>query len=341
MDSGIYLMRDVKESDIGDIKSSFNGKLTTTERQWLQVRKEVYNDPTSYINKKGLREEFNSFIYPLHFIDFETSMVAIPFFRGRRPYEQIAFQFSHHIVNSDLSIEHKGQYLCETKGMFPNFEFVRNLKAELEHDNGSIFRYAAHENTVLNQILAQLDEVSLAEVPDKQDLITFIKSITHGNNHEGKHDMVDLLKLVKWYYYNPLMGGSNSLKYVLPAVLNSSEYLQEKYSQPIYGKNSIIRSLNYDDGWVWLKKDAQGNIINPYKLLPPLFEGIDDDQIDQFLMKSDIQEGGAAMTAYARMQFMQMSELERGAIAKGLLKYCELDTLAMVMLWEYWMDIIK
>jgi hypothetical protein len=33
-----------------------------------------------------------------------------------------------------------------------------------------------------------------------------------------------------------------------PAVLNSSEYLQEKYSQPKYGRNSSIKSLNYDDG---------------------------------------------------------------------------------------------
>ena len=341
MDSGIFLMRDVKESDIGDIKSSFNGKLTTTERQWLQVRKEIYNDPTPYINKKGLREEFETFIYPLHFIDFETSMVAIPFFRGRRPYEQIAFQFSHHVVNSDLSIEHKGQYLCETKGMFPNFEFVRKLKAELEHDNGYIFRYAAHENTVLNQILTQLDEASLIEVSDKQDLIDFIKSITHSDRHEGVRDMVDLLKIVKWYYYNPLMSGSNSLKYVLPAILNTSEYLQEKYSKPIYGRNSTIRSLNYDDGWIWIKKDDKGAVINPYKLLRPLFEGIDDEQIEQFLMKSNIQEGGAAMTAYARMQFTQMSDLERKAIAKGLLKYCELDTLAMVMIWEYWNDVIR
>jgi hypothetical protein len=341
MDSGIYLMRDVKESDIGDIKSSFNGKLTTTERQWLQVRKDVYNDSTPYINTKGLRAEFDTFSYPLHFIDFETSMVAIPFFRGRKPYEQIAFQFSHHVVNADLTIEHKGQYLCKEKGMFPNFEFVRRLKAELEHDNGSIFRYAAHENTVLNQIMSQLDEASLAEVPDKQDLVDFIKTITHSINHEGSRDMVDLLKLVKWYYYNPLMGGSNSLKYVLPAVLNSSEYLQEKYSQPIYGKNSTIRSLNYDDGWIWIKKDASGTIINPYKLLPPLFEGIDEEQIEEFYMKSDIQEGGAAMTAYARMQFMHMSDLERKAISRALLKYCELDTLAMVMVWEYWMDIIK
>jgi len=137
------------------------------------------------------------------------------------------------------------------------------------------------------------------------------------------------------------MGGSNSLKYVLPAVLNSSEHLQEKYSQPIYGRNSTIKSQNYDDGWIWLKKNEQGQIINPYELLPPLFEGIDDEQIEDFIMKNDIREGGAAMVAYARMQFAQMSESEKNSIITGLLKYCELDTMAMVMLWEYWYNIIN
>jgi hypothetical protein len=152
--------------------------------------------------------------------------------------------------------------------------------------------------------------------------------------------MIDLLKLVKQYYYHPLMGGSNSLKYVLPAILTSSDYLQEKYSRPIYGKNSSIRSLNYDDGWVWIKKDPNGAVINPYELLPPLFEGIDDDQIEQFLMKSNIREGGAAMTAYAKMQFASITKTEKTSIIKGLLKYCELDTLAMVMVWEYWNNMV-
>jgi len=41
-------------------------------------------------------------------IDFETSMVAIPFNKGRHPYEGIAFQFSHKIVYEDDRIEHKG-----------------------------------------------------------------------------------------------------------------------------------------------------------------------------------------------------------------------------------------
>jgi hypothetical protein len=92
---------------------------------------------------------------------------------------------------------------------------------------------------------------------------------------------------------------------------------------------------------VWLKKDGQGKILSPYKHLPPLFENITDDQIEDFLMRSEIQDGGAAMTAYAKMQFTQISETEREAIAKALLKYCELDTLAMVILYEYWNNVIS
>jgi hypothetical protein len=42
------------------------------------------------------------------------------------------------------------------------------------------------------------------------------------------------------------------------------------------------------------------------------------------------------MVAYAKMQFSQMSDKERTNIIKGLLKYCELDTLAMVMIYEHW-----
>jgi hypothetical protein len=339
IEEGIYYLEDIQQEHLGDLTAGEDGSLSVAERQWIQIEKVTQNDTTPYIDVDGLRRELNSFIFPLHFIDFETSMVAIPFFKGRRPYEQTAFQFSHHIVTSDMKIEHVGQYLCVEKGMFPNFEFLRHLKAELEKDNGSVFRYANHENTVLNQILMQLGSESVEDVKDKSELMDFIKTITHGANHRGARDMIDLLELVKKYYYHPSMGGSNSLKYVLPAVLNSSEYIQNKYSQPIYRKNSEIKSLNYDDGWVWLKRDERGNFISPYKLLPPLFENIDDDQIEDFVMRNDIRDGGAAMTAYAKMQFTQISDKEREIIAKGLLKYCELDTLAMVMLWEYWENI--
>jgi len=45
------------------------------------------------------------------------------------------------------------------------------------------------------------------------------------------------------------------------------------------------------------------------------------------------------MAAYSRAQFAEMTERERQRISKALLKYCELDTLAMVMLYEGWMDL--
>ena len=103
-----------------------------------------------------LSKELQSFKFPLHFIDFETSAVAIPFNKGRRPYEQIAFQFSHHIVQKDGAVQHKGEWISKEPGQFPNFDFIRNLKNELDKDNGTIFRYAAHENSVLNAIYTQL-----------------------------------------------------------------------------------------------------------------------------------------------------------------------------------------
>jgi hypothetical protein len=49
-----------------------------------------------------------------------------------------------------------------------------------------------------------------------------------------------------------------------------------------------------------------------------------------------IREGGAAATAYARLQFSDMEPARKEALRKALLKYCELDTLAMVMVVEAW-----
>ena len=49
-------------------------------------------------------------------------------------------------------------------------------------------------------------------------------------------------------------------------------------------------------------------------------------------------EGGAAAMAYSRLQFERLSEDQRSRIRDGLLRYCELDTLAMVMVVEGWRE---
>jgi len=339
IEEGKYHLDDIKKSDIFP-KPKDDPGLSTSERQWIQVEKYQKGDDSPYIDYEGLKNERSQWHYPLHFIDFETSAVAIPFNKGRRPYEGIAFQWSHHIYYNNGTIEHKGQYLNTEPGVFPNFDFLRSLKKELEEDDGTIFRYAAHENTFLNIIHEQLLEVSEDDMPDKKDLLEFIELITHSSNSvsedwRGDRDMVDLCQVVKRYIYFPETKGSNSIKAVLPAVLQYSEFLQEKYSKPIYGVENGIKSLNHSDSISWIQYDESNRVKDPYKLLPPLFEGLSNDELDGLNIDQTLADGGAALTAYGKLQFSDISDLERQKINEGLLRYCELDTMAMVMLWEF------
>jgi len=340
---GRWRMDDITEDDIPKDPEAGSG-LSMKQRQWLQITKAVRGDPSPFIDARGLKAEMDSWKYPLHFIDFETAMTAIPFHKGRKPYEAIAFQFSHHIAQKDMSVKHLGQFLETRPGFFPNYEFLRALKNELEGDEGTILRYGAHENTYLNHIVTQLEQ-DPAPPGDASELVAFARQITHwydedNKRHEGPRNMIDMLNLVKRYYYDPAMGGSNSIKYVLPAILNSSPFLQNKYSQPMYGSKGGMPSHNFSD-WAWVRFDEASRVTDPYRLLPPIFEGVDEDQLDELAQTDEeIREGGAAMTAWARMQFSEMSAIERQKISEALLKYCELDTLAMVMIWEGWREML-
>jgi len=341
MQQGIYKLADIPE-DIFKIKKDDKPGMSNAQRQKLQIIKTRDNDEQPEIDLVGLREKIDNLTFPLHFIDFETIQPAIPFHQGRRPYEAIAFQFSHHQIESDGTVHHQGDYL-NTKTEFPNYEFIRQLKTHLTQDKGSIFRYSNHENTYLNYIYTQLDE-DLNPPNDANQLQDFIKSISKSsskrkntkNTWEGERNMIDLLEWVKRYYYDPRTKGSNSIKYVLPAILNSSPYLQERYSQPNYGKNNEIKGSNFQD-FQWVQ--WENNLVkDPYKLLPKLFTDISDKDMVLLTEEDEINNGTAALTAYAKMQFTEISKSEREALRNGLLQYCELDTLAMVMIFEGWLN---
>ena len=325
-------------------KSKKARRLEPSMRQWIQVEKNLSNDPTPFVDEDGLKELLDGVTYPIHCIDFETTMSAIPFHEGRRPYEQIAFQFSHHVLHEDGSVAHVDQHLDARPGMFPNFDFVRRLRDALAKDHGTIFRYATHENTVLRQIRSQLLDTPEA---DQQELIAFIDSITQPRKSEdgnpGARNMLDLREIVLEHYYHPLMGGSNSIKKVIPAVLEESGFLREKYSKAVYGRGLAIPSLNFDQ-MAWITLGADGRVLDPYKMLPPVFSDLPQNIFDEgapMFQDDSIDDGGAAMTAWSRMQFTEMKDAERAAIQAGLLKYCELDTLSMVWLLEYWRDLIR
>jgi hypothetical protein len=218
---------------------------------------------------------------------------------------------------------------------------VRQLKKAIG-DRGTVFMWWPHENTTLNAILEELenDPAPPSDASLIRDAILDLTIVKSGKKvvRSGNRTMVDLCRLAQLAFFHPSTKASSSIKKVLPAVMQSSAYLKDRYSQPIYGAPGGIPSLNFKDQ-VWWKSSGNG-AENPYKLLPPVFSDMPQEILED--MDSDeglaIAEGGAATTAFARLQFDNLPAEERKRIEAALLRYCELDTLAMVMIYEAWRE---
>lgn len=234
-----------------DFKLKNNGNLLEqADRQWMQVEKYQNKDHDIFIHPK-LADEISKWVYPLHFIDFETCTTAIPFNKGHHPYGPIAFQFSHHILYENGNFEHIGQYIETKPNYFPNFDFVQELKNQLDIDQGTIFRFHNHENTILNTIHKQLHLYG-DNIKSKNEILEFIENIIikKGDNKKilrrGDRCMVDLEEILRKYTYFPSTNGRTSMKAIFPAILEASKFLQDKYSKPIYG-SKVMPSMNFTD----------------------------------------------------------------------------------------------
>ncbi len=295
-------------------------ELSNNDLRYLHVHSVKTGSSEPTFLKEAAKAEMSKWTYPLHFIDFETYQGAVPLFRGNRPNEEIAYQFSHHIAYEDGTFKHAGEYISLEAGKFPNFEFVRKLKSQLDDDEGTIFRYDIHENNILNAIRIQLID---SNETDKEELIRFIECITHPTGsckvpfEPGVRDMKDLKEIAQKYFYHPSMGSSNSIKQVMPAILHSDPFFHEKY----------------------------GDDMDPYHNLPYLEEfaaGVNKDEFPADFDDSDvwnadkqINRGGISKLDYVLLQAGRFNKLHTEAIRKASRRYCELDTLSMVRIWEY------
>lgn len=334
---GVLKLNQVQRADL-KITSSESG-LSNSERQWMQVAgiPTEHDKGGFFLDRPLMRSAVTTWKYPYHFIDFETSSVALPFHKGLRPYEPIAFQFSHHIMESDGHVRHAGEFLLSEPGVFPNYEFARALQTALDRDEGTVFMWSHHENTILNSIAGQLENDE-APPADKPQLLTFLRSLIK----EGARAMVDLRVLAQKAYFHPSTKGSNSIKRVLPAVLSHSGILKETYGMPSYGTSDGILSRNYRSH-IWWNQHVDGSVKDPYALLKEQATNLLGEGAGDELTAEDvgIAKGGAAALAYARLQFEDLDDNGRRLIKDALLRYCELDSLAMVMILQAWKEIIE
>ena len=164
-----------------------------------------------------LAERLFGIEFPASFLDFETIAPAVPLFVGTRPYQQVPFQWSLHLRDSDGALAHS-EFLHDGSGD-PREGFITSLLQTLP-PSGSIVVYSGFEERVLRQLG---NEFRQYQAP----LLALI----------GR--LVDLLLIVRDTYYHPELHGSFSIKSVVPALVPELAY------EELYISDGLAASAAY------------------------------------------------------------------------------------------------
>lgn len=231
--------------------------LTTHQRRFL----ESFTKNSPIIEKNQLKQKLSQLKYPLYFLDYETFGPAVPMHDGYKPYQNLVFQYSLHIVSkpNDRKILHK-EFLHTTADE-PSRAFCESLFSHIGEKGSIISWYKGFENS-RNKELAQLQ-------PEFKDRLLSL--------NERTFDLMEIFSKLTYVDYK--FRGSSSIKNVLPV---------------------LVPELNYEN--------------------------------------LNINKGDVAMLMWAEMVYGRKGhpslQLDKEQIKKDLLEYCQMDTWAMVEIWQ-------
>jgi hypothetical protein len=259
-----------------------------------------------------LKSELRLLKKKIHFIDFETSRMALPYHKGMRPYENVAFQWSCHTLDTVTGQLIHNEWI-NTAESFPNFAFAESLK-NITNDGGEILIWSHHENTILRDIYFQMQKYNYTNPALSEWLERVVKFDKHDTT-----ELSDMCRMADRGYFHPFTKAKTSIKVTLPAVMKSFTDLTIQH---------LLENFEHE---VNLFKRENGEVLSPYYLLPAVQE------IDNY----EVKEGTGAMRAYQDMLygFAKNDPVKKEAIKNALLSYCKLDTLAMVIIYKHWMSL--
>ena len=212
----------------------------------------------TYVDKKGIKKFLDTLSFPLYFLDFETMQLPIPQFVGTRPYAQIPFQYSlHYLESPDGELKHT-EFLG-ISGEDPRRALAEQLCRDIPMNVCTLAYNKGFECGRIKELAEYFPDLAehLLNIADNiKDLIVPFRA---------------------GHYYNRAIGGSFSIKSVLPAIYPDDP------------------SLDYHN-----------------------LEGVHN--------------GGEAMELFPLIKDLPLDE--QATARHNLLKYCELDTYAMVKVWE-------
>jgi hypothetical protein len=175
-----------------------NAGVRLNERQKRQVET-IVRDLPPHINKTEIREFLSTVKYPLYHLDFETYQQAVPLWDNVSPYQQIPFQYSLHIQNEPCGVTTHKEFLGK-EGVDPRRALAERLITDIPLGSCTMAYNMSFEKSQINRLANMFP-----------DLSKHLMSI-----HEN---MIDLMVPFRsGAYYSREMGGSFSIKKVLPAL---------------------------------------------------------------------------------------------------------------------------
>ena len=231
----------------------------------LQMNYEVY-DLKPKIDKYSIEGLLRKFTFPLYFLDFESYQAVIPTIDGTKPYQQICFQYSlHYYLEEGGKLYHK-EFLSDDYDGNAMYGLCKQLCEDIPMNSCVLVYNDAFEKTRLRE-MAEL-------FPEFSDHLLNIRD-----------NIIDLLPPFKnQEYYVKEMGGSASIKKVLPALFPNDPELD-------------YHNLN------------------------------------------QVHKGDEASAAYLSLKNLPKDKEQE--LRHNMLKYCELDTYAMVKIYEKLLEVTK
>ena len=160
------------------------------------------------VDKPKIKAFLDTIEYPINFFDFETFQNAIPRFDHQRPYAQMPFQYSLHILHEDGTLQHK-EFLGDE-----NSDPRKDLAKQMIEDitlTGSIVAYSQGFEKGQIRNLAELS------IDLREDLLAL------------NERFVDIAHPFQYkHYYHPKFKGKYSIKVVLPTLFPNDDELDYK-----------------------------------------------------------------------------------------------------------------
>ena len=193
----------------------------------LSITQRRVKDNVEWVST-GLGSVLRSVAYPIHHVDFETVMLAVPRFPAMRPYQSIPVQWSNHIELESGEIIH--QEFIHGDATEPRKRWAETLIESLG-EAGTIVVYSSYEEAMMRQVAEAFPEF-------RQALSAMTKRLW------------DLFPVIKEHYYHPGFQGSYSIKFVLPAIVPGMSYRDLLIQDGGQAASEYYRMVFVEEDWI-------------------------------------------------------------------------------------------